>query len=422
MSYHYLNPRSACGFGLFDPTGISDNCGDVAAMQAMLKALGFDPGEIDGYMGTNTQRAANAYARSKGLPENKFRGPFCAALASDYAMLLAGTAVPGQQAAPAGQQPAPGTPAQAPTQPGWQLPPIPAIWPPPTQPQQPGPGAPTAAPPAAPTAAPPAGGAASAVQQAAQAAETIGGALARGAAAALTPQQAQQAAATIGGAVAQGAAALSPQQAQAAAQKMAEEAAKGLVKGAASAWWESIGGTKLLIGGLLLVAVAVVAVSALRGRGRARGRPTGGLERKEAAEVGTYTPNPRRRRRGRRAARRRVPRCHRTPPAKYRRLGATRPEHYAYPDCYLYPLYFTSPAQSVKHIRNAAARFAQNKHRYPPAVRKIIERNIDIAKRQFGIGEYRTALPRGVVRFEAARRRRRKRRAVRYAANCPACV
>lgn len=81
----------------------------------------------------------------------------------------------------------------------------------------------------------------------------------------------------------------------------------------------------------------------------------------------------------------------------------------------MYPLYFDSPAQSVKHIRAAASYFAKHRRRYPKAVQKKIARRIDQAERKYGIGPYRVKR-RGVASLEAARRRRKAPKRYRKAA------
>lgn len=83
---------------------------------------------------------------------------------------------------------------------------------------------------------------------------------------------------------------------------------------------------------------------------------------------------------------------HRVPPKKYRRKGARRPQDYAWPAGYKYPLIFRTKTgklkgkETRKHIRAASSYFARNKHRYPPAVRREIARNINRAKKRYGIG------------------------------------
>lgn len=83
---------------------------------------------------------------------------------------------------------------------------------------------------------------------------------------------------------------------------------------------------------------------------------------------------------------------HRLPPKKYRDQGARRPADYAWPAGYKYPLVFRTasgrikPALSRKRIRAAARYFGKSKHLYPPQVRRTIARNINAAKRRFGIG------------------------------------
>jgi hypothetical protein len=83
---------------------------------------------------------------------------------------------------------------------------------------------------------------------------------------------------------------------------------------------------------------------------------------------------------------------HKIPPKKYRQLGATRPDDYAWPKGYMYPVVFRTktgrikPSVSRKKIRAAASYYGKNKNQYPPAVRRTIARNINKAKKRFGIG------------------------------------
>lgn len=71
---------------------------------------------------------------------------------------------------------------------------------------------------------------------------------------------------------------------------------------------------------------------------------------------------------------------HGTPPAKYRRTGATKPSDYAYPEGFMYPIH------DAKHVRSAASRFAQYKSKLPPTVREKVAKRINQAKKRFGIG------------------------------------
>jgi hypothetical protein len=83
---------------------------------------------------------------------------------------------------------------------------------------------------------------------------------------------------------------------------------------------------------------------------------------------------------------------HKIPPKKYRQLGATRPDDYAWPKGYMYPVVFRTktgrikPSVSRKKIRAAASYYGKNKDQYPLAVRRTIARNINKAKKRFGIG------------------------------------
>jgi hypothetical protein len=103
--------------------------------------------------------------------------------------------------------------------------------------------------------------------------------------------------------------------------------------------------------------------------------------------------------------------CHCKAPLKFAREGASRPSDYAYPKCFMYPLYFTSDEKSRTHIRNAAARFAQNLDRYPPDVQRVIDKRIMAAKKTYGIGEFR-----GVAPPKRRRKRAPARRPYRRAA------
>ncbi len=83
---------------------------------------------------------------------------------------------------------------------------------------------------------------------------------------------------------------------------------------------------------------------------------------------------------------------HKIPPKRYRNKGARRPEDYAWPEGYKYPLVFRTksgkikPQLTRKHIRAAARYYGKNRHLYPPPVRRKIARNINKAKKRFGIG------------------------------------
>jgi hypothetical protein len=107
----------------------------------------------------------------------------------------------------------------------------------------------------------------------------------------------------------------------------------------------------------------------------------------------------------------RVANCHCKAPLKYAREGAGKPSDYAYPKCFMFPLWFTDVDKSQKHVRNAAARFAQNMHRYPPDVQRVMYKRIMAAKKAFGIGEFR-----GVAPPKKRKPVRRKRRVYRRAA------
>lgn len=70
-------------------------------------------------------------------------------------------------------------------------------------------------------------------------------------------------------------------------------------------------------------------------------------------------------------------------PARYRRLGFTKPSQYAWPTGFMYPV------GNAKYTRAAASKFAKWRHRYPPKMQHTIATRIDAAKRRFRIGEYR---------------------------------
>src|SRR6185436_16415878 len=47
----------------------------VLALQAKLKALGFDPGAVDGLFGSNTQNAVKGFQTAKALQADGIAGP-----------------------------------------------------------------------------------------------------------------------------------------------------------------------------------------------------------------------------------------------------------------------------------------------------------------------------------------------------------
>lgn len=69
-----------------------------------------------------------------------------------------------------------------------------------------------------------------------------------------------------------------------------------------------------------------------------------------------------------------------TPPKKYRLQGATRAEHYAWPQGFKYPIH------DAAHVRAAQSYFARHKIGLPMEARKTIARRINQAKKKFGIG------------------------------------
>lgn len=84
---------------------------------------------------------------------------------------------------------------------------------------------------------------------------------------------------------------------------------------------------------------------------------------------------------------------HKIPPKRYRQKGARTASDYAWPDGYMYPLVFRTstgkikPQLTRKHIRSAASYYGKNKDKYPPRVRKTIHRNINRARKRFGVGD-----------------------------------
>jgi peptidoglycan hydrolase-like protein with peptidoglycan-binding domain len=91
---------------------------EVAELQRQLRAAGFDPGPIDGYMGPVTERAVRAYQASRGLVVDGLVGPqTVGALTSGAAPVAARPAGP-PSATPTTTPAGPGaTPGAAPTGP-----------------------------------------------------------------------------------------------------------------------------------------------------------------------------------------------------------------------------------------------------------------------------------------------------------------
>lgn len=82
---------------------------------------------------------------------------------------------------------------------------------------------------------------------------------------------------------------------------------------------------------------------------------------------------------------------HLKPPKGYWKQGARRPSDYADPEHYKYPLIFRDDGKinrkkTKAHIRAAQSYFARNRRKYPPTIRRRIARNINKAKKRFGIG------------------------------------
>ena len=86
--------------------------------------------------------------------------------------------------------------------------------------------------------------------------------------------------------------------------------------------------------------------------------------------------------------------CHGTAPKKYRTMGATKREQYAYPECWAYPVRVSKlPKESESHYKTRAAqrvktamtRYGQFGKRYTPAVKREIELNIAKAAKAVGL-------------------------------------
>jgi hypothetical protein len=82
---------------------------------------------------------------------------------------------------------------------------------------------------------------------------------------------------------------------------------------------------------------------------------------------------------------------HPRPPKRYRQMGATRPGDYAYPERFMYPLFFRdasgrlNTSKSRRHVANAKTRFSAHKQEYPMAIRHAIARRINKAARRVGL-------------------------------------
>lgn len=319
------------GFGAFGAFNANQqNCGDVKWMQTALKAVGFNPGPIDGIMGPQTQAAMFQYATSKLDPTMLYNpaapARFCNALSADYVAKTGGGG---------SQPPAPGgggdgqCPAGTMNIFGACVPnpfaqqPQPQPTPTPTQPGACPPGT-VGVPPACVSISPTPGGG--------------------GYQPPIGPYQ-------------------QPQKPGLSTNK------------------------KLAIAGIV-VAVGVVAVGIAFGKKkpasksgipatvkmtpnrRSRKRARRNLRRRSGGgKVRTVGKGKRRR-----------PFGHTLPPKKYRRMGAVRKSQYAWPSGYAYPIH------DRKHVRAALTRFSQYKSDYPKDVRRTIAKRLNMAKKRFGIG------------------------------------
>lgn len=78
---------------------------------------------------------------------------------------------------------------------------------------------------------------------------------------------------------------------------------------------------------------------------------------------------------------------HKSPPKEYRERGATKPEHYADPTNFKYPIHGKTKEETYEFVRAAIAYFAkpENHKRYPPAERRFVARRIYNAAKKVGI-------------------------------------
>lgn len=78
---------------------------------------------------------------------------------------------------------------------------------------------------------------------------------------------------------------------------------------------------------------------------------------------------------------------HKSPPKEYRERGATKPEHYADPTNFKYPIHGRTKEETYEFVRAAIAYFCKpdNYKRYPPDERKYVARRILEAARKIGI-------------------------------------
>jgi hypothetical protein len=83
--------------------------------------------------------------------------------------------------------------------------------------------------------------------------------------------------------------------------------------------------------------------------------------------------------------------CHKSPPAKYARHGATQKSDYAFPECFKYPVRGTTEKWSRAHTKAAASYFARHQWNIPEKYRAKVRARIDRERKHWGIGPYRKA-------------------------------
>jgi hypothetical protein len=78
---------------------------------------------------------------------------------------------------------------------------------------------------------------------------------------------------------------------------------------------------------------------------------------------------------------------HKSPPKEYRERGATKPEHYADPVNFKYPIHGKNKEETYEFVRAAIAYFCKpdNYKRYSPEERKYVARRILKAAKEVGI-------------------------------------
>lgn len=163
-------------------------------------------------------------------------------------------------------------------------------------------------------------------------------------------------------------------------------------------WWDERSGVEkgaVVVGGLATFGLLVLA---LTGAPRRRMRPN--LSRSARKKLKTAKPGQRVKVGGRSYKVGNVVDVkggrsfgHKIPPKKYRDKGARTQADYAWPEGYKYPLVFRTsngkikPKLTRKHVRAAASYYGKNKNQYPPKVRRTIHRNINRARKRFGVGD-----------------------------------